>query len=262
MVTLADAVVHARIVRVEVVDSTQRLAFELAGGGAADGTVVVADHQTAGRGRRGRAWQAAARTSLLMSLVIRPRLAAHETPRLSFVAAIAVAEAIEDLTRGLTGVTPRLKWPNDVLLAGRKVAGILLESRAVASLVVIGIGVNVRQTGFPAVLGDGAISVRAATGIDLDRDRLLVAVLDRFDHWRARIEQEGFAPVRERWLTLADTIGRTVHVDGVVGRAVDLAADGALVIDDGTSEHRVLSGDIVTGASQTPAETGHDAPRR
>lgn len=258
MVTRADAVVLDRIVRVDVVDSTQRLAFELAAGGAADGTVVVADHQTAGRGRRGRAWQAAPQTSLLMSLVIRPRLAAHETPRLSFVAAIAVAEAIEELT----GFTPRLKWPNDVLLAGRKVAGILLESRAAASLVVIGVGVNVRQTGFPAALGDGAISVRAATGIDLDRDRLLAAVLDRFDHWRVRIEQEGFAPVRERWMALADTIGRTVHVNGVVGRAVDLAADGALVIDDGTSAHRVLSGDVVTGASQPPAETGHDAARR
>ena len=240
MVPRADGVLHEHIVRVSAIDSTQRLAFELASGGAADGTVVIADQQTAGRGRRGRVWQAAAGTSLLMSLMIRPRLAAHETPRLSFVAAIAVAEAIEEATN----VTPSLKWPNDVLLAGRKVAGILLESRTGGSVVVVGIGVNVRQTRFPDDLANRAVSVLQATGIDLEPDRLLTALLERFGHWRERLQCDGFGPVRERWLVLADTIGRRVKINGLTGQAVDLGDDGTLVIDDGTNRRHIVAGEL------------------
>jgi BirA family biotin operon repressor/biotin-[acetyl-CoA-carboxylase] ligase len=241
-----------RIVRVGAVDSTQRVAFDLAAAGALDGTVVVADYQTAGRGRRGRVWRAGPGTSLLASIVTRPRLAPLETPRLSFVAAIAAAEAID----GLTGATPALKWPNDVLLHGRKVAGILLESRTGASLVVIGIGVNLSQTSFPDDVRDAAVSVLQATGIDVERDRMLAALLERFDHWRGRLERTGFAPVRERWLALADTIGRTVQIDGVAGRAVDLAPDGALVVDDGTTRRRVVAGELGAMAREA-APRGH-----
>src|SRR5262249_5348006 len=130
------------VVRVAAVDSTQRLAFDLAAGGAPDRTGVVAEHQATGRGRRGRGWEPRPGTSLLMSIVIRSRLVPRDAPTLSFVAAIAVAEAIERLT----GVTPSLKWPNDVMMDARKVAGILLEARGGSSVVVIGIGVNLRQT--------------------------------------------------------------------------------------------------------------------
>ena len=247
-----------RIVHVGAVDSTQRVAFDLAASGALDGTVVVADYQTTGRGRRGRVWRASPGTSLLASIVTRPRLAPHETPRLSFVAAVSVAEAIH----GLTGVPPALKWPNDVLLDGRKVAGILLESRSGASLVVIGIGVNLSQTSFPDDVQPGAVSVVQATGIDVERDGMLAAVLERFDAWRGRLEHAGFAPVRDRWLALADTIGRTVQVDGISGRAIDLADDGALVIDDGATRHRIVAGEVGVTASDPFSEKDRDAPRR
>src|SRR5437867_133640 len=182
------------IVTLDTVDSTQRVAFELAADGAPDGAVVVANHQHAGRGRRGRVWQAAPGTSLLASIVLRPRLAPPEAPRLSFAAAIAVAEAIERLT----GVTPKLKWPNDVLLRGRKVAGILLEARAEASIVVLGIGVNLGQTSFPDDVGNTNTKIGVFDG------RTLVA------SWRLTSRREQTA---DEYGLFIETLLRTRDLD-------------------------------------------------
>ena len=143
------------ILRLGRVASTQAVAFALAADGAPDRTVVVAESQAAGRGRRGRAWLDEPGASLLTSIVLRPRLAPAQLPALSFTAAVAVAEALA----AVAGLAPRLKWPNDVLVDGRKIAGILLESRLDPSpLVVLGIGINVRQRTFPADVGDRATS--------------------------------------------------------------------------------------------------------
>ena len=233
------------IVRLATVDSTQRVAFELAEGGASDGTVVVADTQTAGRGRRGRAWHDAPGDGLLVSIVLRPRLSVADLPKLSFAAAVAVAEAL-DLT---TGLTTRLKWPNDVLVNGRKLAGILLESRIVANpLVVAGIGINMRQRSFPADLAGTATSVDLEGGRAVEGEELLEAVLDAFDRWRSRLESEGFAPLRARWLALADTIGREVTVGEHVGVAVDLAVDGALVLRQRGGFQHVFAGELADAA--------------
>ena len=230
-----------RIVRLGTVDSTQRVAFELAESGAADGTVVMADTQTAGRGRRGRVWHDAPGDSLLVSIVVRPRLNVADLPKLSFAAAVAVAEAVE----ATTGLDARLKWPNDVLIDGRKLAGILLESRVVAApIVVVGIGVNLRQRTFPRELAEIATSVDLAGGRAVEREELLEAVLDAFDRWRTRLENEGFAPVRARWLALADTIGRAVTVGEHAGVAVDLAEDGALVLRQAGGLRRVVAGEL------------------
>jgi BirA family biotin operon repressor/biotin-[acetyl-CoA-carboxylase] ligase len=229
------------IVRVDSVGSTQALAFDLAERGAADGTVVVAETQTAGRGRRGRTWVDEPGASLLMSIVVRPGLAARDLPKLSLAAAVAVGEAL----RALTGLDARLKWPNDVLTHGRKIAGILLESRIGAEpLVVAGIGINLRQRSFPPEVAGSATSVALESGRDVDPETLLGAVLEAFDRWRTRLEGEGFAPLRERWLALADTIGRTVSVAGLEGVAVDLDADGALVLREAHGEHHVVAGEL------------------
>src|SRR5437899_4467429 len=115
----------APIVRFSVVESTQTTAFELAAGGAADRTVVVADHQSAGRGRRGRTWADAPGTSLLVSILVRPRVAPVLLATFSIATGVAVAEALDRAT----GIAARLKWPNDVRVRGRKLAGILVESR-------------------------------------------------------------------------------------------------------------------------------------
>ena len=234
------------IVRCGRVDSTQAIVFALAADGAPDRTVVVAESQAAGRGRRGRVWQDEPGASLLTSILLRPRLAPAQLPTLSLTAGVAVAEALASAA----GLAPRLKWPNDVLVDGRKLAGILLESRlssapaASACVVALGIGINVAQRAFPPELAEHATSVRLAGGGDLDRDVLLVALLEALDRWRARLEREGFAPVRTRWRSLADTLGRTVSVDGVTGVAVDVDDDGALLVDEGGRRRRVVAGDV------------------
>lgn len=227
--------------------STQSVAFELAADGAPDGTVVVAEHQTAGRGRRGRGWHDEPGANLLFSIVLRPRLELARLPTLSLTAAVAVAEALADVA----ALPARLKWPNDVLVEGRKIAGILLESRTDgAPLVILGVGVNVRQRVFPPDVSAAATSIALASGRALERDVVLAAVLGRFGEWRARLEGEGFFAVRERWLALADTIGRVVSIDGTHGTAVDLAADGALIVAAGAVRHRVIAGELCSAATE------------
>jgi BirA family biotin operon repressor/biotin-[acetyl-CoA-carboxylase] ligase len=229
------------VLRLGEVASTQAVAFALAGEGAPDRTVVVADHQTAGRGRFGRRWLDEPGASLLVSILLRPRLEPSRLPLLSYAAAVAVAEALE----AAAGLAGRLKWPNDVLVDGRKIAGILLESRiGQAPAVVVGIGVNVAQRAFPPDLAPRVTSVALAGGRSTDREALLAALLESFDAWRGRLEGEGFAAVRERWLALSDTLGRPVRVDGRVGIAVDLDAEGALVLRDGATLHRVIAGEM------------------
>jgi BirA family biotin operon repressor/biotin-[acetyl-CoA-carboxylase] ligase len=234
-----------RVVRLERVDSTQMTAFALAADGAAhDGTVVVADYQASGRGRRGRTWEASPGQSLLSTILVRPRLPAAQWPAYSLVAAVAVAEALARTA----ALAARLKWPNDVLIAGRKIAGILLESRSVGdagtAMVAVGVGINLAQRAFPAALAARATSVTIETGRTVPGDAMLGSLLDAFDAWRARLEGEGMAPVRARWLALADTIGRRVSIDGVSGVAVDLDPDGALVLDGASGRHRVMAGEV------------------
>jgi BirA family biotin operon repressor/biotin-[acetyl-CoA-carboxylase] ligase len=237
-----------RVVRLESVDSTQASAFDLAADGAEDRTVVVADYQAAGRGRRGRTWEASPGQGLLATILVRPRLAHAQWPAYSLATAVAVAEA---LARS-AALAARLKWPNDVLIRGRKIAGILLESRIAAgsttAAVAIGIGVNLGQRAFPAALAARATSVAIEAGRVVSRDAMLATLLDAFDEWRARLEGEGMAAVRARWLALADTIGRRVSIDGVSGVAVDLDPDGALVLADGPRRHRVVAGEVAEEA--------------
>jgi BirA family biotin operon repressor/biotin-[acetyl-CoA-carboxylase] ligase len=235
------------LVRLGRVESTQAVAFTLAADGAADRTVVIAEAQSAGRGRRGRTWHDEPGASLLTSIILRPHLAPTRLPMLSLVAGIAVAEALERVA----GLAPRLKWPNDVLVDGRKLAGILLESRigaasidAGAPLVVLGIGVNLAQRRFPAELADRATSVGLASGRRVEPEALLGPLLEALDAWRARLETAGAAPIRERWRSLADTLGRRVSIDGVAGIAADVDEDGALIVVDGPTRHRVIAGEV------------------
>ena len=248
------------IVRLDTVDSTQTVAFALAERGAADRTVVVADQQLAGRGRRGRTWRAPAGTSLLASILVRPRLAQSLLPTLSLTTAVATAEAL----RRVTGVDARLKWPNDIIVAGRKIAGILLESRlrgaesgaanqaGAAVVTVIGVGINLGQHEFSAELAASATSVALETGRAPGREVVLAGLLEEFDAWRARLEGEGFGPVREAWRRLSDTLGRRVTVDAVTGVAADIDADGALLIDVGGSVTRVVAGAVSTDDAVGP----------
>lgn len=241
------------IVRLGEVPSTQAIAFDLAERGAPDRTVVLADHQTAGRGRLGRRWADEPGASLLVSILLRPRLEPRRLPMLSYVAAIAVAEALASVAP----IAPRLKWPNDVLVDGLKIAGILLESRMNASservaaslsglaapVTILGIGVNLAQRRFEPALTGRATSVALASGRTLDRETVLAALLERLDVWQARLESEGFEPVRARWLALSDTIGRQISIEGLTGVARDLDDDGALILETADGRRRVVAGE-------------------
>jgi BirA family biotin operon repressor/biotin-[acetyl-CoA-carboxylase] ligase len=225
------------IVRLETVDSTQRHAAALAAEGAVDGTAVVADTQTQGRGRRGRVWLDTPGQSLLLSVVLRTSLPIARLPTLSIAAGVAVAEALIEC-----GVDARLKWPNDVVVGGRKIAGVLLERHG--DVVILGLGVNVAQTSVRSQLTAQATSV-AIEGGHADRDAVLAAVLAALARWRARLEREGFDPVRARWTALASMLGRRVTADAVAGTAIGLDDDGALLVETGTGAARVLAGDVV-----------------
>ncbi len=159
------------------VSSTQAVARRLAAAGAPEGTVVLADHQSAGRGRRGRPWLASPGTALLFSCVLRPALPPSRWPELTLAAARAVAEGVE----ATTGVRARVKWPNDVLVGNRKLAGVLAEAVVgPASFVVLGIGMNVAQRAeeWPPELAGRAVSL-AELGPAVSREGLLAGVLAR-----------------------------------------------------------------------------------
>ena len=168
---------------VREIGSTNTVALALAGLDAPEGSVVVADYQTAGRGRQGRAWLAPPDTALLVSILLRPTGPAERIPQLSLVAGVAVREAL-----ALAGVETRLKWPNDILLHGKKVCGILLEAASGPLRepgVVVGIGLNVNQerADFAADLRQRATSLSVATGRAWERETLLMLLLSSMDRW-------------------------------------------------------------------------------
>jgi BirA family transcriptional regulator, biotin operon repressor / biotin---[acetyl-CoA-carboxylase] ligase len=203
----------------------------------AEGALVVADHQTAGRGRLGRSWEAPAGTALLFSLLLKPARERH-APELSLVAGVAVADTLE---RAL-GLSVQIKWPNDVMLRRRKVAGCLAEARDGA--VVLGIGVNVNQT--REQLPPNAGSLRTLTGREWDREQLLAGVLEdlgaRYSEWRGG----GLDAVYEGLGPRDFLRGRRVSVNGTSGVATKIDREGRLEIEVGHGEVvTVDSGEVV-----------------
>jgi BirA family biotin operon repressor/biotin-[acetyl-CoA-carboxylase] ligase len=230
------------------VDSTQEIARRLADAGAPEGTVVVAEHQRAGRGRGGRAWLDRPGENLLFSLVLRPALNAAATPQLALLAAVAVAEAIENAT----ALAPAIKWPNDVLLEGRKVAGILAEAASfgdASTHVILGIGLNVNQRDFPPDLAPRVTSLAQRIGHAVDRRRLLELLLERLERWYDAYLARGFTAIGPEWSRRAVTPGQTVTTGRLRGTALALDRDGALLVRDGSGRtHRVVAGEVVDAA--------------
>jgi BirA family biotin operon repressor/biotin-[acetyl-CoA-carboxylase] ligase len=249
-----------RIVYFEATDSTNVQAMRLAREGAPEGTLVVAERQTQGRGRLGRAWSSPDSVNLYASWILRPTLAPAAAPQLSLAAAVALARALAPLAPGLVTI----KWPNDCLLGGRKVAGILTEMDAELDrvrAVVLGIGVNLNATAraFPPELRATATSVRLATGRRVDRIAFTAALCDALEAVYDRLLQEGFGALIAEWNDYSCLTGREVTVEcaghrttGVVrgldasGRLV-LARDGARAgVADERVEHveHIVAGDV------------------
>lgn len=215
-------------------DSTNRQAAAWAQAGAPHGSLVIADFQTAGRGRLGRRWLAPAGSSLLFSVVLRPGWDPQLFTLVSLAGAVALCECLEE-----KGIAAAVKWPNDVLIGERKVSGILAE--AAAGVVVLGMGVNVKQERFPPEIQATATSLQASTGRRFDRSQLLAGLIRRLASL-----VDGPAPaVVDRYRRWCETLGRWVRVDGSYGpvedRAVDVDSTGALILEHGDI---VRAGDV------------------
>lgn len=231
----------------EEIDSTNDEAKRLADKGARSGALVLARTQTSGRGRRGRAWKSPV-GNLYSSLLLRPACSLAEAARLTFLIAVALAEAVEIVTDHQ--VCPDCKWPNDLLVDGRKISGILLESSSNPGsdidYLVIGAGVNVAF--FPDDSERPATSL-AALGATVSVGDLVSAYLARVAHWLPVWEQQGFGPVRDAWLRRGYGLGQPVVARladrELEGTFVGLDEDGALVLRDGSSaEHRIGAGEV------------------
>jgi BirA family biotin operon repressor/biotin-[acetyl-CoA-carboxylase] ligase len=230
--------------------STNELAKELARQGVEEGTLVIAEEQGEGRGRRGRSWYSPRGQGLLFSLILRPPLQPAQAPQLTFLAAVAVAETL----RKELGLEAGIKWPNDIYIRGRKVAGILTELSAEldrVNFVIMGIGVNVNTPleDFPPSLQEGATSLQAEAGRALSRAALLQKILLQIESWYKVFLQDGFPPLRRRWKELAFVLGKEVQVIGpretFSGLAVDVDEFGALLVQVGGGQvRRVLAGDV------------------
>ena len=231
--------------------STNADAFHLAEEGAEEGTTVIADAQNGGKGRRGRVWSSPAGVNLYCSVVLRPEIMPHEAPQLTFLSAVAVARAIE----GTTALQPEIKWPNDVLINGRKVAGLLNEMSAETdrvNFVILGIGANLNMTQaqFPADLRSPATSLLLEQGLPVNRAQFAARMLGELDRLYTDFLQHGFGPVRDEWQQRCNANGREVvvseaGVETVRGMFDGIDGDGALMLrfPDGTVE-RILSGDV------------------
>jgi BirA family biotin operon repressor/biotin-[acetyl-CoA-carboxylase] ligase len=231
----------------KAVDSTNLQLKVQAEAGTPEGAVLVADQQLAGKGRLGRQWVSPAGVNLYCSVLLRPPIPVQQAPQLTFLSAVAVVDVLEEVGQ----VKAEVKWPNDILVGGAKIAGLLNEMSAETeqvNYVVLGLGVNLNMTAdqFPSELNYPATSVLLETGQPVVRQIFLRALLERLDFYYAEFLRHGFAPIRQRWEQLCPIINRQVTVDsGPVATVVGLEADGALRLqfDTGVIE-RIVVGDV------------------
>lgn len=232
----------------DCVESTNDTAKELALSGEQEGTVVVADKQSSGRGRRGRVWQSPQGGGLWFSILLRPAIAPEQAPCITLLAGMAVCHAI----RKLTGLQAGIKWPNDILFHDKKLCGILTEMGGELEqvhYVVVGIGINVNISEFTAELQSIASSLSQETGKAWSRTKLLLAVLQEFEqYYQIYLTAKNFAPFREEYIKLCDTLGCNISVSGkacLTGLAEDITENGELQIRLPNGEkHIVYSGEV------------------
>ena len=242
--------IGCRIICHEEIDSTNNEAKRLAMEGAAEGTVVVAESQTGGKGRLERQFFSPKGKGIWFSVVLRPKFLPQEAPKCTLMAAVAVARAMTEF-----GLKPGIKWPNDLLYDNKKLVGILTEMSAEMdgiNYIVIGTGINVNiaPEEFPEELRSVATSLSQMKGANLPRVKFLQAVLRALDDLYAKVQVEGFAPVLKEWRQYSITLGQEVKVIGVrdgevfYGKAADIDDEGALLVDTAAGRQRVLAGDV------------------
>lgn len=234
----------------ETVDSTQKIAHRLGLENAPEGTVVIADEQTGGRGRMEREWYSPKNTGVWMSIILRPEIPLPKTPQLTLLTAVAIVQAIEDCTE----LQADIKWPNDILLNGKKVTGILTELQAESDrvhAVIIGIGMNINQkeSDFPPELESIATSLSIEKLEFVNRADVIRAVFHRLEKLYMLYLEKGFAPIKLLWESYAISVGRKVTARTLSttlhGVALGITDDGVLKIEDEDGQiHHIYSADI------------------
>jgi BirA family transcriptional regulator, biotin operon repressor / biotin---[acetyl-CoA-carboxylase] ligase len=231
-------------------DSTNSAAYQLALRGAGEGEGVIAESQEKGRGRLGRQWISPPFVNLYLSLILRPEIPPHRASLVTFMAAVAAAESIERFS----GLRPSIKWPNDLLLNGKKVAGLLNEIHSETDrihFIVLGIGVNLNMDakGFPKGIRDKTTSLKEQLGQSVSRKAFTALLLEGLEQGYETFLKEGGTPVLKAWKERAQIQGKAVRVSSfdevLTGRAVDVDSDGALILETGEGEQkRIVAGDV------------------
>lgn len=230
--------------------STQYIAHDWAQKGAVDGTVIISEEQLEGKGRMARPWASRAEKGIWMSLILKPILTPQQAPQITLVAAVAIVRAVEEVT----GLLVDIKWPNDLLINGKKVTGILTELQAdpdQIKAVILGIGMNVNQSeaDFPTELTDIATSLSIELGKEVNRAKLVAAMLKQLEYYIDLYVAQGFKPIKLLWESYATTIGKPVRAvilqETIEGTAIGITAEGMLELrlKDGTLR-KIYSGDI------------------
>lgn len=234
----------------ESVDSTQKVAKKLGYDDVPEGTVVIAEEQLNGRGRLDRSFHSPKGTGVWMSIILRPRIPLDKAPQLTLIAAVAVVQAIEECT----SIVPHIKWPNDILINGKKVIGILTELQAEPDRIhsiIVGIGINVNQqkADFPLELQEIATSLSIEEGKNINRSSLIRSVFSKLEKLYLLYLEKGFSPIKILWESYAISIGKMITArtlsGNFYGKALGITDDGVLLVEDekGTIHH-IYSADI------------------
>jgi BirA family biotin operon repressor/biotin-[acetyl-CoA-carboxylase] ligase len=238
------------IVHYRETDSTNTRARDLAERDYPEGTLVIAENQTAGRGRMGRSWHSPAGMGICMSIILRPRLSPGDAPLITLMTAVAVAETLISLLH----LNVRIKWPNDILVGDKKMAGILTEmsvANDAVRYVIMGLGMNV-NTPFeilPDDISATATSVFIETGKRFERAEIVRTFLKLFEYYYQLLQGSGSEQILSRWKEHSGIIGQRIKVDAIsstfVGRVIDIDRSGALLLEDESGNvQSIISGDV------------------
>ncbi len=234
----------------ESVESTQKIAHRLSNEDLPEGTVIIAEEQLSGKGRMNRTWHSPKFTGIWMSLILRPNIPLTKAPQLTLLTAVAIVQAIEEET----GLQPEIKWPNDILVNGKKVTGILTELIAEADRIhsiIIGMGINVNQKkeDFPTELQEKASSLYLEKGELISRAGLIRSIFKHFEKLYLVYLEQGFFPIKLLWEGYAISIGKILRArtltNVIEGKALGITDDGVLKLEDSTGlVHHIYSADV------------------
>lgn len=236
-----------KIIYFDSLSSTMDMATQLALKGAREGTVVLAETQTKGRGRLGRIWYSPKYKGLYFSLILRPKISLDKASIITLLAGVSICEAIKEVS----GLGPQIKWPNDILIHNKKLGGILTEIKAEVdevNFIIIGVGLNINNDSKSLI--SGSTSLKESKDEQLSRLNIFQEILYKLELNYQILDKKGAKPIIDKWRQFSTTLGRRVkvysHKEHLEGEACDIDSDGGLFIrNDSGIMHKVLSGDVI-----------------